>query len=53
MQHYLYIDNERYNHDGALRDALSTLDLIKTFSKNSKNTIKDVTKNLNIIDNDY
>ena len=39
--------------DGALRDALSTLDLIKTFSKNSKITIKDVTKNLNIIDNDY
>ncbi len=39
--------------DGALRDALSTLDLIKTFSKNSKITIKDVTKNLNIIDNEY
>ena len=28
--------------DGALRDALSTLDLIKTFSKNSKITIKAV-----------
>lgn len=39
--------------DGAMRDALSTLDLIKTFSKNSKITLEDVTKNLNILDNDY
>ena len=39
--------------DGAMRDALSTLDLIKTFSKNSKISLEDVTKNLNILDNDY
>ena len=39
--------------DGAMRDALSTLDLIKTFSKNSKISLEDVTKNLNSIDNDY
>ena len=38
--------------DGAMRDALSTLDLIKTFSKTSKITVEDVTKNLNIIDNE-
>ena len=38
--------------DGAMRDALSTLDLIKTFSKTSKITIEDVTKNLNIIDSE-
>ena len=39
--------------DGAMRDALSTLDLIKTFSKNSKISLQDVTKNLNILDNEY
>ena len=39
--------------DGALRDALSTLDLIKTFSKNSKITIKDETKNLKNNDKEY
>ena len=39
--------------DGAMRDALSTLDLIKTFSKNSKISLEDVTKNLNILDNEY
>ena len=39
--------------DGAMRDALSTLDLIRTFSKDSKITLKDVTKNLNILDSDY
>ena len=38
--------------DGAMRDALSTLDLIKTFSKTSKITVEDVSKNLNIIDNE-
>ena len=39
--------------DGAMRDALSTLDLIRTFSKDSKITLEIVTKNLNILDNDY
>ena len=39
--------------DGAMRDALSTLDLIKTFSKDSKITLEVVTKNLNILDSDY
>ena len=39
--------------DGAMRDALSTLDLIKTFSKNSKISLQDVSKNLNILDNEY
>ena len=39
--------------DGAMRDALSTLDLIRTFSKDSKITLEVVTKNLNILDNDY
>ena len=38
--------------DGAMRDALSTLDLIKTFSKTSKITVEDVSKILNIIDNE-
>ena len=36
-----------------MRDALSTLDLIKTFSKDSKITLEVVTKNLNILDSDY
>ena len=39
--------------DGTMRDALSTLDLIRTFSKDSKITLEIVTKNLNILDNDY
>ena len=39
--------------DGALRDALSTLDLIKTFIKEASIKLDDVTKNLNILDNDY
>ncbi len=39
--------------DGAMRDALSTLDLIRTFSKDSKITLKIVTKNLNILDSEY
>jgi DNA polymerase-3 subunit gamma/tau len=39
--------------DGAMRDALSTLDLIRTFSKDSKITLDVVTKNLNILDSDY
>ena len=39
--------------DGAMRDALSTLDLIRTFSKDSKINLEVVTKNLNILDNDY
>ena len=39
--------------DGAMRDALSTLDLIRTFSKDSKITLEIGTKNLNILDNDY
>ncbi len=39
--------------DGAMRDALSTLDLIRTFSKDSKITLEVVTKNLNILDSDY
>jgi DNA polymerase-3 subunit gamma/tau len=39
--------------DGALRDALSTLDLIKTFIKESSIKLDDVTKNLNILDTDY
>ena len=39
--------------DGAMRDALSTLDLIRTFSKDSKITLEIVTKNLNILDNEY
>ncbi len=39
--------------DGAMRDALSTLDLIRTFSKDSKITLDIVTKNLNILDSDY
>ena len=39
--------------DGAMRDALSTLDLIRTFSQDSKITLEIVTKNLNILDNDY
>ena len=36
-----------------MRDALSTLDLIRTFSKDSKITLEIVTKNLNILDNEY
>ena len=39
--------------DGAMRDALSTLDLIRTFSKDSKITLNIVTKNLNILDSEY
>ena len=39
--------------DGALRDALSTLDLIKTFIKEASINLDDVTKNLNILDTDY
>ena len=39
--------------DGAMRDALSTLDLIKTFSKGSKITLEIVTKNLHILDSEY
>ena len=39
--------------DGALRDALSTLDLIKTFIKEASIKLDDVTKNLNILDTDY
>ncbi len=39
--------------DGALRDALSTLDLIKTFIKEASIKLDDVTKNLNILDSDY
>ena len=39
--------------DGALRDALSTLDLIKTFIKEPKIKLEDVTSNLNILDSDY
>jgi len=39
--------------DGAMRDALSTLDLIKTFSKDSKITLEVVTKNLHILDSEY
>ncbi len=39
--------------DGAMRDALSTLDLIRTFSKDSKITLEVVTKNLNILDSEY
>ena len=39
--------------DGAMRDALSTLDLIRTFSKDSKITLEIVTKNLNILDSEY
>ncbi|HIF48646.1 MAG TPA: DNA polymerase III subunit gamma/tau [Cytophagales bacterium] len=39
--------------DGAMRDALSILDLIKTFSKDSKITLENVTKNLHILDSEY
>ena len=39
--------------DGALRDALSTLDLIKTFIKEPIIKLEDVTSNLNILDSDY
>ena len=39
--------------DGALRDALSTLDLIKTFIKEPNIKLEDVTNNLNILDSDY
>ena len=39
--------------DGALRDALSTLDLIKTFIKKPIIKLEDVTNNLNILDSDY
>ena len=39
--------------DGAMRDALSILDLIKTFSKDAKITLESVTKNLHILDNEY
>ena len=39
--------------DGAMRDALSILDLIKTFSKDSKITLDSVTKNLHILDSKY
>ncbi len=39
--------------DGAMRDALSTLDLIRTFSKDSKISLEIVTKNLNILDSEY
>ncbi len=39
--------------DGAMRDALSTLDLIRTFSKDSKITLEIVTNNLNILDSEY
>ena len=39
--------------DGAMRDALSTLDMIRTFSKDSKITLDIVTKNLNILDSEY
>jgi len=39
--------------DGALRDALSTLDLIKTFIKEPIIKLEDVTNNLNILDSDY
>ena len=39
--------------DGAMRDALSTLDLIKTFSKGSKITLEIVTKNLHILNSEY
>ena len=39
--------------DGALRDALSTLDLIKTFIKEPIIKLEDVTNNLNILDTDY
>ena len=39
--------------DGAMRDALSILDLIKTFSKGAKITLESVTKNLHILDNEY
>tara|TARA_B100001245_G_scaffold136098_1_gene101070 strand:- start:4035 stop:5660 length:1626 start_codon:yes stop_codon:yes gene_type:complete len=39
--------------DGAMRDALSILDLIKTFSKDAKITLENVTKNLHILDNEY
>ena len=39
--------------DGALRDALSTLDLIKTSIKEPIIKLEDVTSNLNILDSDY
>ena len=39
--------------DGAMRDALSILDLIKTFSKDAKITLESVTKNLHILDSEY
>ena len=39
--------------DGAMRDALSILDLIKTFSKDAKITLDNVTKNLHILDSKY
>ena len=39
--------------DGAMRDALSILDLIKTFSKDAKITLDNVTKNLHILDSEY
>ena len=39
--------------DGAMRDALSILDLIKTFSKDAKITLENVTKNLHILDSEY
>ena len=39
--------------DGAMRDALSILDLIKTFSKGAKITLESVTKNLHILDSEY
>jgi len=39
--------------DGAMRDALSILDLIKTFSKDAKITLDSVTKNLHILDSEY
>ena len=36
-----------------MRDALSILDLIKTFSKDAKITLENVTKNLHILDSEY
>ena len=39
--------------DGAMRDALSILDLMKTFSKDAKITLENVTKNLHILDSEY
>jgi len=39
--------------DGALRDALSILDLMITYSSEKKITYDDVIKNLNILDYDY